>query len=55
MAGSIIAGLIVAAAVVFVARHFYKTLSGKSGCGCACGQSSGKGANCCGCTAEHNK
>ena len=47
MLGNIIVALIVLTAAIVSGRKIYKTLTGKSGCSCACGSSNGSMPSCC--------
>ncbi len=47
MLGNIIVVLIVLLAAFISIRKIYKTLTGKSGCSCACGSSNGCTSSCC--------
>ena len=47
MLGNIIVILIVLLAAFISIRKIYKTLTGKSGCSCACGSSNGGVSSCC--------
>lgn len=47
MLGNIIVALIVLTAAIISGRKIYKTLTGKSGCSCACGSSKGGTSSCC--------
>lgn len=48
MIENIMVGIIVAVVAFFVGRSFYRTLSGKKGCGCSGSQESGGGTSPCG-------
>lgn len=45
---NILVGLIIALVAFFVARSFYRTLSGKKGCGCSGSEGSEEGKSPCG-------
>lgn len=47
MIGNIIVGLVVLLSTIVVVRKLYKTLSGKSGCGCSCASAKNGTASCC--------
>ena len=47
MLGNIIVALIVLTAAIVSGRKIYKTLTGKSGCSCACGSSKRGTPGCC--------
>lgn len=47
MLGNIVVISIVLLAAFISIRKIYKTLTGKSGCSCACGSSNGSMPSCC--------
>lgn len=47
MLGNVVVALIVLLAAFISIRKIYKTLTGKSGCSCACGSSKGTVSSCC--------
>ena len=48
MIGNIIVAAIVLLSTAIVARKLYKTLTGKAGCGCSCGDGKNGTSSCCG-------